>query len=103
MRGDFQARFCERLGVKFPLSTRSQTRSTQFDQTNENCARIKVSGFLRKKNETEFELEIEIEKATSELITLADLQNVRKKSEFRICPKPVLCIENLANRKVSAE
>ena len=25
VRGDFQARFCERLGVKFPLSTRSQT------------------------------------------------------------------------------
>ena len=23
VRGDFQARFCERLGVKFPLSTRS--------------------------------------------------------------------------------
>ena len=26
VRGDFQARFCERLGVKFPLSTRCVPR-----------------------------------------------------------------------------
>jgi len=35
MMGDYHVRFCERLGVKFPLSTRPQNRCMPLKQ-NEN-------------------------------------------------------------------
>jgi hypothetical protein len=34
VRGDFQARFCERLRVKLPLPTRSQTRSILYNTSS---------------------------------------------------------------------
>ena len=43
--GDYQARFCERLGVKLPLPTRLCDRCVQFEK---NFAFIPIFGIFEK-------------------------------------------------------